>query len=147
VAFFDAMLGWLDDRTCIDRRRVFAMRYSNGAAFAGVLACARVSSLAGVALASGRWVCQPAGAMPAIIGHGTRDQTASYDQALQTGQTWSTVNGCSAPPASGTAGCFAAASSYSSAPTTLCTHQGGHEYYSAFTQSFADFFQRVGSRK
>jgi poly(3-hydroxybutyrate) depolymerase len=115
------------------------MGYSNGAALSSVLACVRASSIAGVALASGRPACPPQSAMPVIIGHGTRDTTVGYEQAVQAASAWSKTNGCAAPPKSGTAGCFAAASC-SSAPATMCTYEGAHEYSPAFTRSFAEFF-------
>jgi polyhydroxybutyrate depolymerase len=141
VQFFDAMLAWLVEHHCIDPHRVFAMGYSNGAAFASVLACTRPTALAGVAIASGRPVCTPSGAKPVIIGHGTRDQTIGYDQALQAAQMWSTANGCSAPPKGASTTC-AAASSCEAAPVTLCTYAGGHEYNPAFTRSFVEFLKR-----
>ena len=140
VAFFDAMLAWLDGHECIDRRRVFVMGYSNGAALASVLSCTRASVIAGVALASGRPVCKPETARPVIIGHGLADSTVSYGQAVQAAQTWSTVNGCSAPPKSGTPGC-SEATSCSGARTTLCTFDGGHEYNSTFSRTLVDFLR------
>ena len=146
VAFFDAMLAWLDSHECIDRHRVFVMGYSNGAGLASVLSCTRASVIAGVALASGRPVCKPETARPVIIGHGLSDATVSYSQAVQAAQTWSAVNGCSAPPKSGTTGCTEA-TSCSGARTMLCTYEGGHEYNSGFSRSFAEFLSGVRSQK
>ena len=110
VAFFDAMLEWLDAHECIDRQRVFVMGYSNGAGLASVLACTRNSAIAGVAIASGRQACAPTGARPVMLAHGLRDASIGYEQAIQAAQTWSKVNQCAAPPKVGTPGCFAAAS-------------------------------------
>jgi polyhydroxybutyrate depolymerase len=140
VAFFDAIVEWLDTHECIDRRRVFVMGYSNGAGLAGVLSCARASAIAGVALASGRPACQPESSRPVIIGHGLRDQTIGYDQAVRAAQAWSTINGCKAPPRSGTPGC-SSATACTSAPVTLCTYEGGHEYNAAFSKAVGEFLK------
>jgi polyhydroxybutyrate depolymerase len=146
LAFFDAMLAWLDAHECIDRARVFVMGYSNGAALASTLACARASVIAGAAMAAGRPACPPDSARPVIIGHGLRDQTIAYQQASQAALSWSKANGCAAPPKSGVPGC-SAASSCTSAPLRMCTYEGGHEYNTGFTKSMAEFFKEVGGRK
>jgi len=145
VAFFDAMLAWLDGHECIDRRRVFVMGYSNGAGLASVLACTRNEAIAGVAIASGRQACAPTGARPVMLAHGLRDASISYGQAIQAAQTWSKVNQCAAPPKVETPGCFAA-TSCTAASTMLCTYPGGHEYNSAFTRTFIEAFQKVGGK-
>ena len=142
VQFFDAMLAWLKSNHCVDGARVFVLGYSNGAALTSVLACARRSSIAGVAIAAGRLACQPADPLPVILGHGMRDQTAGYAQAVDAARTWATLNRCSAPPKTGTPGCFAA-DSCGAAPVTMCTHPGGHEYSSTFTRSAVEFLKGV----
>ena len=140
LQFFDAMLAWLAEHHCIDRRRVFVLGYSNGAALANVLACERRSAIAGVAIAAGRPACQAKEPLPAVLGHGMRDPTAAYSQAVEASRAWSALNRCTAPPKAGTAGCFAA-DSCGAAPVTMCTHGGGHEYGSTFTRSAVDFFK------
>jgi polyhydroxybutyrate depolymerase len=139
LAFFDAMLRWLQSEHCVDSSRVFVLGYSNGAGLANLLACERSGVIAGVALAAGRLTCAPSHPMPIIISHGTRDITVSYEQAIQTVRAWSSVNRCSAPPRAGTPGCFAATAC--GVATTLCTHTGGHEYSSTFSRSVGEFFQ------
>jgi polyhydroxybutyrate depolymerase len=142
LRFFDAMLAWLDERQCVDRSRVFVMGYSNGAGFANVLACARSDRVAGIALAAGRPTCAAGTPKPVIIGHGLRDQTAGYTQAVQAARAWSTVNACRMPPATGATGC-AVASGCARGAVTMCTYPGGHEYNTAFTRTFLEFFQGV----
>jgi polyhydroxybutyrate depolymerase len=144
VAFFDGMLAWLREHHCIDDRRVFVMGYSNGAALATVLACVRPQVVAGLATASGRLACTPASPMPAIVSHGTRDTTVGYEQAVASVRAWSQQNGCSAPPA-GVNGCVAA-TSCQSAPVSLCSYPGGHEYNPAFTQLLVDFFKALPAK-
>jgi polyhydroxybutyrate depolymerase len=140
LLFFDAMMSWLDANACVDRTRVFAIGYSNGAQFANVLACERPGVIAGAAIAAGRLNCQPVSPKPVILSHGLRDSTAGYANAVEASRTWSTRNGCSAPPQVGVPGC-SAAQSCSSAPVTLCTYAGGHEYDLPFTRIAADFFK------
>jgi polyhydroxybutyrate depolymerase len=142
ILFFDATLDWLRAHHCVDERRVFVLGYSNGAGLASLLACERAGAIAGAAMAAGRPACAPGSSKPVIISHGMRDQTIGYEQAIQAAQVWSKRNGCSAPPKVGAPGCFAAASC-TSAPTTMCTHTGGHEYDSTFTRSVADFFKAL----
>ncbi len=144
VQFFDAMLAWLGTHACIDRQRVFVMGYSNGAQFANLLACERSDAVAGVAVAAGRLPCSPPAAKPVVMSHGLRDATIGYDQAVKAAQAWAARNGCSAPPKAGILGCVTG-QSCSTASTTLCTHNGGHEYDLRFTRTFVDEFKAVGT--
>jgi polyhydroxybutyrate depolymerase len=146
LAYFDAMLEWVRTNHCIDETRVFVMGYSNGANFTGVLACERASAIAGLAIASGSLSCAPPAAKPVILSHGMADATIRYDRALEAAKTWTSRNGCSAPPKSGTPGCFRA-DSCSAAPVVMCSYDGGHDYNPSFTKVFADFLENVGNSK
>ncbi len=139
--FFDAMLAWIRERACVDAQRVFVFGYSNGAGLAYLLACERPSAIAGLAIASGRLGCRPATSKRVIISHGSLDTTIPYDQAIRAAAEWATVNGCTAPPAPVPNGC-ALATSCASAPVTLCTYPGGHEYNSPFTAAATEFLAR-----
>ena len=140
LTFFDAMVAWADQHACIDRARVFVMGYSNGAGLAYLLGCERASTIAAVAIQSGRLSCRPSTAKPVIMNHGLSDGTIPYDQAVEASKAWSTANGCSAPPKSGAPGCTQA-QSCAGAPVTLCTYPGGHEYDTSFTKTAADFLK------
>jgi polyhydroxybutyrate depolymerase len=140
LVFFDAMLDWLRANHCFDEKRVFVMGYSNGAGLASVLACERAGVLAGVAIASGSLACEPAEPRPVILSHGLRDRTIEYERAVESARAWALRDGCSAPPKSGTPGCFQA-DSCSAAPVTLCSYDGGHEYNEPFTRSLVEFFK------
>lgn len=142
LAFFDAMLQWLDEKGCIDRARVFVLGYSNGAGLAYLLACERRAAVAGIAIAAGRVGCQPSGSKPVIMSHGLGDSTIGYESAIESSKAWATANGCSAPPKPGVRGCVQG-QSCSGAPVSLCTHGGGHEYDVSFTKAAAEFFQSV----
>jgi polyhydroxybutyrate depolymerase len=145
LKFFDAMLAWLAEHACIDRRRVFLIGYSNGAQLAHVLACERGDAIAAVASASGRLNCRPGAAKPIVMSHGTQDRTIPYEQAVDASQKWAVRNGCAAPPKSGVPGCFAA-DACSAAPTMLCTYVGGHEYNLPFTATAVGFFKSLPAR-
>ena len=142
LAFFDAMLAWLDEKGCIDRGRVFVLGYSNGAGLAYLLACERRAAVAGVAVAAGRLGCQPSAAKPVIMSHGVGDRTIGYDSAVEASKAFATANRCAAPPKAGVPGCVQG-QSCSGAPVTLCTHGGGHEYDVPFTRTAAEFFQSL----
>lgn len=141
LAFFDAMLDWLDAHACVDRTRVFVLGYSNGAGLAHLLACERGTAVAGAAIAAGRLSCKPAAPKPIVMSHGLQDRTIGYDQGLDASRTWAAVNKCTAPPKAGVQGCVAADGC--SAATRFCTHAGGHEYEPTFTRTAIDFFKSV----
>jgi polyhydroxybutyrate depolymerase len=146
LAFFDAMLAWLDMRACIDRARVFVLGYSNGAGLAHLLACERGGVIAGAAVAAGRLSCTPSSAKPMVLSHGLQDRTIGYGLALEASKAWGTVNGCAVfpktvLPKAGVQGCVVGDGCR--VATTLCTHAGGHEYDPAFTKVAAEFFKAV----
>jgi len=143
LSFFDAMVAWLSERQCIDRRRIVAFGYSNGAGFAGLLACERADTIAAVAMASGRLGCVPRTARPAALTHGVNDSTIPYSEGVRAAAAWTTQNGCKAPPAVGKVGCFAATGCRDVTPVMMCTSAGGHEYSSAFTRAALELFQKL----
>lgn len=144
LLFFDALVTWLKAQHCIDERRLFAFGYSNGASFAGLLACERADRIAGLAIASGRLPCAPAVPKPVAITHGLNDSTAPYTEGVRLATTWAKQNGCKAPPKVGTPGCVEASGCATATPVLMCTSPGGHEYSAAFTRPALEMFQRVG---
>ena len=143
LLFFDALIAWLKEQHCIDERRLYAFGYSNGASFAGLLACERADRIAGLAIASGRLSCAPTVPKPVAITHGLNDSTAPYAEGVRLATTWAKQNGCKAPPKVGTAGCFEASGCGAATPVLMCTSAGGHEYSSAFTRPALEMFQRI----
>ena len=144
LAFFDAMMGWLREHHCIDEKRVFSMGFSNGAMLTSLLSCERSKDIAGFAMVAGSINCSPAAAKPTIIIHGLADRSVQYDRGVAIAQAWTTRNGCTAPPGTGTVACSAAASC--SAPVVLCTHPGGHVYEPPFTKEIIDLFKTARSK-
>lgn len=147
LLFFDALITWLTEQHCIDEQRLFAFGYSNGASFAGLLACERAEKIAGLAIASGRLPCAPTVPKPVALTHGLNDSTAPYTEGVRLATTWAKQNGCKAPPRVGAAGCFEASACAPATPVVMCTSPGGHEYSSAFTRPALEMLQKVGSSK
>jgi polyhydroxybutyrate depolymerase len=142
LVFFDQMLVWMRANHCVDDSRVSVMGYSNGARLASLLACERSAAIAGVAIQSGSLSCEPPAARSIVLNHGLHDATIPYARAVEASKAWASRNGCAAPPKTGALGCFAA-DSCSSAPVTLCTYDGGHEYDEPFTRVVADFLKKA----
>ena len=147
LLFFDALIAWLQEHHCIDERRLFAFGYSNGASFAGLLACERADRIAGLAIASGRLPCAPGVPKPVAITHGLNDPTAPYAEGVRLATTWAKQNGCKAPPKVGAPGCAEAGGCVTGTPVLMCTSAGGHEYSSAFTRPALEMLQKVKSSK
>jgi polyhydroxybutyrate depolymerase len=83
VAFFDAMIAFLDAHYSIDRKRIYATGFSNGAQFASRLAQERSTTYAAAAAQAGGLVVTPAPAarpMSFVFSLGTKDD--GYAAAL-----------------------------------------------------------------
>jgi polyhydroxybutyrate depolymerase len=78
--FVRALAADLRRRLCIDPGRVYATGHSNGAEFAGALACRFPEVVAAVGMVSSTYPAQcPEGAAPAVIAiHGTADAAVPY---------------------------------------------------------------------
>ncbi len=75
------LLNTLDDTLCVDRRRVFATGYSNGAFLSSAIACQysnRVAAVAPVAGIETSSKCHPSRAVPVVAFHGTADPLVLY---------------------------------------------------------------------
>lgn len=81
LAFVVAVLGDLRGQGCGDTGTTFVAGFSNGAAFAGVLACRWPQRFAGIALVGGAGLAPPCAAarvpsrVPVVLVHGTSDRT------------------------------------------------------------------------
>ena len=115
VGFVRSLIDRLAAQLPIDRRRVFAVGFSNGALFTNRLACEAADALAGAALVGATLLdpeftppCDPARAIPMAVIHGDRDpsfppqgrafgaeptapRTISIDATVE---TWRDRNGC-----------------------------------------------------
>jgi poly(3-hydroxybutyrate) depolymerase len=131
----------LSDRLCVDTRRIFAMGFSGGGSYAGVLGCTRkdIRAIAtgGAVIYFDKAACANAPAAWVTIGQGEliagREMFRDHFRGTAMCQATTTP---AAP-----AGCV----SYACPPATpvqFCTHPGGHEWPSFGTQAAWDFFSR-----
>jgi polyhydroxybutyrate depolymerase len=85
LGFVRALLTRLESDYAIDRQRVYATGFSNGAFFSQRLACAMTADFAAVASVSGQMsqalslVCKPARPISMLLVHGTDDPIVPYD--------------------------------------------------------------------
>lgn len=112
LAYTNDLLDTLEADLCVDTRRVYATGKSNGAGFAGILACElsdRIAAIAPVAAAfygTGHPTCAPERPVPVIEFHGTADATIPYGGDADRGlpairdwvDTWTGRNGCATGP-------------------------------------------------
>ncbi|MBW8813399.1 MAG: hypothetical protein JF588_08230 [Caulobacterales bacterium] len=105
-AFVEALLAELGATLCIDEARIYAAGFSNGSAFAGLLACRPPNRFAAVAMAAGTppLTCPKDVAPPTLFIRGTGDLTVPYQGGVLGGALTSTARyaaayGCSPDPA------------------------------------------------
>lgn len=101
IAFVRALLDDLERRYCIDRRRIYATGFSNGAFFSQLLACAMPERIAAVAPVSGgalRTACEPTRPVPILIQHGSQDDLLAPELAHAARDAWRKIDGCSGDP-------------------------------------------------
>ena len=99
LAFVRALLDDLERRYCIDRARIFATGFSNGAFFSALLACAMSDRIAAVAPVSGgplRGRCTPGRGVPILIQHGRQDPLIPIEAARSARDDWLKVDRCAA---------------------------------------------------
>jgi polyhydroxybutyrate depolymerase len=141
LAFFDALITRLESKLCIDTSRIFAMGFSGGGSFSGVLACRRKDIRAFAAGSAVAYYdakdCQGPSAAWITVG-------ADELIAARTGfrDDWVKRNGCQAqtsatPPAN----CLAYACPATS-PVHFCVHPGGHLWPDYGTEAAWSFFSR-----
>jgi polyhydroxybutyrate depolymerase len=105
-AFIDALVSELDRTLCLDPQRRYVVGHSNGAAFAGLLACRPPYRFAAVAMVAGTppLTC-PANVSPATLFiRGTADKTVPYSGgvlggALTAAAKYAEAYGCGPSPA------------------------------------------------
>jgi polyhydroxybutyrate depolymerase len=141
LAFFDALIQRLESKLCIDRARLFAMGFSGGGSFSGVLGCRR-SDIRAFAAGSGVAYYDPKD----CIGHPAAWLTVGADELIPARAAfrddWVQRAGCqpmttATPPASCLAYQCPAAT-----PVHHCVHPGGHLWPDYGTQAAWDFFAR-----
>jgi poly(3-hydroxybutyrate) depolymerase len=141
LAFFDALMMRLEGKLCIDKQRIFAMGFSGGGSFSGVLACRR-NDIRAFASGSGVAYYDPKD----CVGKSAAWLTVGADELIaaraQYRDFWVMRNGCTAmtsptPPAT----CQAYACPKES-PVHHCVHPGGHLWPDYGTEAAWTFFQQ-----
>lgn len=112
VLFVSDLLTELQRTLCVDPARIYVTGKSNGAGFAGVLACrlsrriAAVAPVAGAFYAGGEAGCSPRRAIPILDFHGTADPIVNYEGEPANGlpalsdwlAAWAKRDGCAGQP-------------------------------------------------
>lgn len=97
VGFLKAVIADIDDRLCVDRKRVYATGMSNGGFMSFRLACDAGDVFAAVAPVAGALAydnCNPSRPMPIIAYNGVQDQTVSIESGRASIEQWLTLNNC-----------------------------------------------------
>ena len=141
LAYFEALLARLTGKLCVDRRRIFAMGFSGGGSFSGVLGCMR-KDIRAIAAGGAVIYFDPrrcVGSPPAWVTIGQGETTAARTAFRD---FWRTRNGCqesSTPTAP--VGCVAH-DCPAGARAEYCHHAGGHEWPSYGVRAAWAFFAR-----
>lgn len=110
VGFLTALVAHLEEKYCVDERRVYALGLSSGARMADVLACDDPTIFGAVAPVSGLRIpmpCLSTRPVPIISFHGTDDTTLPYEgsdgptwtySVPEAASLWASHNGCRASP-------------------------------------------------
>jgi polyhydroxybutyrate depolymerase len=112
VLFFSDLLTTLQQRLCVDARRIYAIGLSNGGGMANLLGCKLAGRIAAVVPVAAAIYELPGGCHPVrpvsyLEFHGTGDPIVRYTggsslnfvPVMQIMQEWATRNGCTSDPA------------------------------------------------
>jgi polyhydroxybutyrate depolymerase len=133
VAFFDALVTYLEQNYCIDTDRIFALGVSSGAIMANMLGCFRGNVLRAIAPASGMtWSTTCTGDVAVMVFCGAQDTFNPCDDAkngaLSETNFWAPNNGCGTEttPSSVATICNDFQNCNAKDPVLICKHPGGH---------------------
>jgi polyhydroxybutyrate depolymerase len=142
LRFATAALDRLEAEYCIDRNRVFATGFSNGAYFSHLLGCMMADRIAAIAPVSGGkrpTPCAPVRPVPALIFHGRQDDIISVADARAARDSWVQGNGCGA--SAGDA-CQVYAGCREGADVEYCEGDFAHRWPPEATARIWEFLQR-----
>lgn len=142
VGFVAKMMDTVEDRFCVDGKRVYAMGFSNGGMLSHRLGCElsdRFAAIGPVASPNAMTTCTPLRAVPVMHFHGTEDAVVAYNGnaffiPVRTSMAdWAQRNGCDATPVvlntRGDVTCERYPNCSAGADTVLCTvADGGHQW-------------------
>lgn len=141
IAFTTRLLDHLERTYCIDRARIFATGFSNGAFFSNLLACTMADRFAAVGPVSGGRItvpCDPPRGVPVIIHHGRHDDLVDVQQARQTRDAWVEKNHCVEHTSNG---CEWYQQCRDGVDVEYCEDDGGHHWPEPATARIWAFFR------
>jgi poly(3-hydroxybutyrate) depolymerase len=146
LAFVDAILAWLKDKTCYDGARVFALGQSSGAYFVHTMGCHRAGVIRAVASNGGgvrpeEFMGCNGQPVAAWVSNGGMD-TAHLPDAKAARDAWVKINGCAvANPTKTTPDpCVSYTGCKSGFPVHYCQNGGGHDLPPYAPMGMAEFF-------
>lgn len=142
LAFTTQLLDSLERTYCIDRARVFATGFSNGAFFSNLLGCTMPERFAAVAPVSGGRItvpCDPTRGVPVLIHHGRQDELVPIEQARQERDVWLGKNRCHEHVADG---CEQHRDCRDGAEVVYCEEDFAHHWPVAATERIWEFFRK-----
>ncbi|MCU0714925.1 MAG: hypothetical protein MUD03_02240 [Pirellula sp.] len=151
LLFFDALLEELAKSYKVDRKRVYSMGHSNGAAFTYLIAMSRPGALAAIApsaapargIRAGFLAGDPLAKIPPLpVMHivGKDDKIVPRAWQIPTIEAFKKKNGCSTEAKPWEPGCVIYESK-SGAPVIVMEHEGGHTYPQVANEKIVKFFK------
>lgn len=140
IDFVRALLEHLERTYCIDRARIFATGFSNGAFLCHVLACALSDRIAAIAPVSGGRVtvpCAPARGVAVLIINGRQDTVVPVAQARQARDFWLRQDRCREHVSNG---CEYHRECRDGAEVRYCEGDFAHRWPPGATQQIWEFF-------
>ncbi|OFW41398.1 MAG: hypothetical protein A3F70_00430 [Acidobacteria bacterium RIFCSPLOWO2_12_FULL_67_14] len=139
LALVDTVLAWVRQQYNVDDDRVYAMGFSNGAAFAYLLWAERPDVFAAYAIVSGRArTIRPKEPRPVLHINGEQDEAFAEQQA--TVDVSVAVNGVAGAPGRCGAGCTILGAG-TPAPVMSVVHSEGHVFPQPISPIIAAFFR------
>jgi len=144
IAFVARLLDVLENEYCIDRSRVFATGFSNGAFLSHLLGCALADRIAAIAPVSGGapdLACKPSRPVSAIVYHGRDDQIVPVDRGRRLFQEWKKLDACPGMrPRSDSEACERAVDCAGGVGVEYCEFDGAHRWPPQATGRIWEFF-------
>lgn len=149
LGFFNDLYAELEANLCFDKRKVFAVGHSNGAAFTNMLGCRRGDVLRAIAPVSGifseDYEEEPCiGQVASITMHGDNDNTIPKELALPGRDYWVAINSCSSESTPGVdPSCVAYADCDPEYPVQYCEYSGDHNWPDFGGEAIWAFFKSL----